>query len=426
MNQLHRRTFLKFAAGSAVAFGLNPRKALAQTAEADQVLFFIFLRGAADGVSVLHPEPGTAARRLKYQDWRKTGTRILNGIPVAGGLAMHPALAPLAPVLDAGHLSFVPGVAGAVENRSHFQQMDLVESGSSTGAPLADGVLGRALGQLVSDEETLGALALSPNAPFSLRRAGAPPPLSVPDFATFGALNSATHRINAESDLKTRVQRLYVPASGLCGPTARMCQTGVQAVGALTDLRGIIDGAGVTGAFAADVAGLLAADTDRRIRMLSLDIGGWDTHNNQGTDSLVGGNFVGTLAKNLGGVAGLLRALHDAAVAKGVFSRLTTVVVTEFGRTTFENGTGGTDHGYGSVAFVMSEGVKAKVAPTGWFPSSVTAPFYANAESNRALPRLIEHRQVFAEVLRKKFGLTDLTTALPGFTYDTGAPAIFA
>ena len=66
------------------------------------------------------------------------------------------------------------------------------------------------------------------------------------------------------------------------------------------------------------------------------------------------------------------------------------------------------------------------MAPTGWFPSSVTAAVYANAESNRALPRLIEHRQVFAEVLRKKFGLTDLTTALPGFTYDTGAPAIFA
>lgn len=425
MTQLERRNFLKLAAGSALALGLNPARALAQASVADQVLFFIFLRGAQDGVSVLHPEPGTAARRTRYQSWRGVETRIANGIPVGGGLAMHPALAPLSPLLSAGHLSFVPGIGGAVENRSHFQMMDLVESGAGNSAPLADGVLGRALGQLVSDEEPLGALALSANVPYVLRRTGAPPPLSVPNLEGFGALSSPTHRSHADLQVRERISRLYVPASGVCGPQAKMCQTGLQAVGALTDLRTLIDDAAVTGQLANDIAGLLAADSDRRIRMLSLDIGGWDTHNNQGNDAQSGGAFTGTLAKNLAGVAGLLRALHDAAVSQGVFSRLTTLVMTEFGRTTFQNGTQGTDHGYGSVGLVMSEDVRARVTPTGWFPASLSAPFYATAESTRALPRLIEHRQVFAEVLRKKFGLTDLSTALPGYTYDTTAPAIF-
>lgn len=425
MSNFERRSFLKLAAGSAVAFGLNPQRALAAASIADHVLFFIFLRGAADGVSILHPEPGSSARRGKYESWRQAnGVRVAGGLPVGGGLAIHPALQPLQPLLTAGHLTLVPGVAGAVENRSHFQQMDLVESGSGNSTPLGDGVLGRALSELVSTDEPLGALALSPNVPFVLRRQGTPPPLSAPDLQNFGVLRSGTHRPNANVDLSKRIQRLYVPASGTCAPTARMCQVGDQAAGAVTDLRTLIDDAAVTGALAADVAKLVASDTTGRIRMLSLDIGGWDTHNNQGDDKKTGDQFTGTLAKNLAGLAGLLRGLHDAAAAEGVFSRITTLVMTEFGRTTFQNGTIGTDHGYGSVAFVMSDGVKAPVVPTGWFPASATAPFYTTAESSRALPRLIEHRQVFGEVLRKRFGLTNLNNALPGYTFDTAAPAI--
>jgi len=130
------------------------------------------------------------------------------------------------------------------------------------------------------------------------------------------------------------------------------------------------------------------------------------------------------LTAGLTGLAGLLKGLYDAAKNKGVMRKLTVVVMTEFGRTTFENGTSGTDHGYGGVAMVMSTGVRAPVVPTGWFPTSGSGAFYDSAESVNVLPRLIEHRQVLAEVLRSKLEITDITKVLPSFVLTAG-PRLF-
>ena len=416
MHTIDRRRFLNYLGGG-LTVGMLPKWASAQVAN-DHVLFFVFLRGAADGVSLLHPAAGTSPARRKYEAWRRADTRITAGLSVGGGLAMHPAFLPLQPALNAGHFGFVPGVGGAQPNRSHFQQMDLVESGSANNTPLADGVLGRAWTTLRGATPGLGALSLTSLVPYVLRRSGAPPAVAVPDLSTFGALSSGTHRIDVDSPLRARLQRLYVP-TGSCGPTSRLCQAGQQAIANIDQLGGLVADSTITGALGADVASILAADTEARIKMLTLDMGGWDTHNDQGNES---GGF---LVDRLAGLAGLLRGLYDASRANGVFSRLTVLVMTEFGRTTFENGTSGTDHGYGGVGMVMGQGVRARVAPTGWFPASGSGTFYDQAESVNVIPRLIEHRQVFADVLQRRLGLSDLSGALPGFTPDPSAPALF-
>ena len=66
---------------------------------------------------------------------------------------------------------------------------------------------------------------------------------------------------------------------------------------------------------------------------------------------------------------------------------------------------------------VMSHGLTGRlVGGDAWFPSSGSGAFYDSAENLNVLPRALEHRQVYAEVLSRKLGLTDLATVLPGFT----------
>jgi uncharacterized protein (DUF1501 family) len=424
MFALDRRQFITRLGGT-LALGMLPtlpRAAQAQVADDGQVLFFVFLRGAADGLSILHPAAGTSPARQKYDAWRRTATRIVNGIPLAvDGLAMHPSFGPLRAAINAGHFGFVPGVGGAQFNRSHFQQMDLVESGSATTAPLAEGVFGRAWTALRGDAEGLGALALAPRVPYAFRRANAPSALAVPDLSKVGELTSTTHTRDTDATLRTRLSRLYVP-NGTCASPTRLCENGRAAVANLNDLEGLVASADLSGGLGADLGNLLAADTSRRIKMMALDLGGWDHHNQMGND--VAG---GVMRDRLDGLVALLAQLYTTSRANGVFNRLTTVVVTEFGRTTFENGTQGTDHGFGSVAMVMSRGVRRPVASVGYFPAGGSGAFYDDAESVNVVPRLIEHRQVFADVLQNRLGLpaARLDAVLPGFTPSAAAPALF-
>ncbi len=411
MSALDRRQFMTRLVGSGLTVGMLPKWATAQSTN-DHVLFFVFLRGAADGVSILHPAPGSTPARRKYEAWRKPTTRIARGRALTGGLAMHPALAPLQAAIDARHFTFVPGVGGAQFNRSHFQQQDLVESGSATASPLVDGVLGRAWTELRGDTPGLGALSLTSLVPYSLRRSGAPPAVAVPNLGSFGTLTSPTHRADEDSLLRERLRRLYVPTD-TCRTGNKLCEAGQQAVANIDQLGELVADATVTGRLGVDLASLIEADTAGRLKLLTLDMGGWDTHNGQGNDSNAG------LSDRLAGLAGLLRSLYDEAVRRRVMRRLTVLVMTEFGRTTFENGTSGTDHGFGGVSMVMSQGVAAPVVNTGWFPAGGSGAFYDQAEDVNVLPRLIEHRQVFAEVLRSKLGVTDLTRVLPGFTPGT-------
>lgn len=434
MNRINRRQLLKHAGlGAGLTMGgltLFPR--LARASGNDQVLLTIFLRGGADGMSWLHPTASAtpSVSRLRYESWRQSQTRITNGIPVNGRLSMHPALAPLQPAMNAGHAMLIGGVAGAQPNRSHFEQQDLIETGAGpTGAPQSDGLLGRALLELGRQDAVLSGVALNSTPPELLRR-GATGALSITDFRSLGKLSSSTHDHATNLALKDRLNRLYVPFSGLCKPAAKICNSGGRAEAAIRDVEQLRSSAGISdptpvgslGALLDDLAALLAVDTNCLFKCINLDLGGWDTHLEQGNDAQSGGAFTGALAKNLHGLAQALAGFYNAAQSS--WSRLTILVVTEFGRTTRQNGTTGTDHGYGSTALLMGSNLMGKVKSQGYFPNNNNASFYAEAESTNALPQLIDHRQLFWEVLSKRLQVPNLGAVLPGFSPDSSAPTL--
>jgi uncharacterized protein (DUF1501 family) len=143
---------------------------------------------------------------------------------------------------------------------------------------------------------------------------------------------------------------------------------------------------------------------NRALRLGFLSAGGWDTHANQG-------NASGALANNLGSLAATLVQLRRE------FTRPNDVVavVSEFGRTSAENGTRGTDHGHGNALWLMGNRVQGGRWHGRW---DGLAP--GSLHEGRDLPVHHDFRAVLAQVLRSTQGLNaqGLDAVFPGFAWD--------
>jgi uncharacterized protein (DUF1501 family) len=143
------------------------------------------------------------------------------------------------------------------------------------------------------------------------------------------------------------------------------------------------------------------AKADVGLEVAFADVGGWDTHVNQG-----GAN--GTLAARLDdfarGIAALVNDLGDRMAE--------TVVVTmsEFGRAVAENGNRGTDHGHGNAMLVIGGTVKGGRVYGRW-PGLVREQRF----EGRDLAVTTDFRDVFAEIVVRHLGVADTRAIFPGF-----------
>jgi uncharacterized protein (DUF1501 family) len=130
------------------------------------------------------------------------------------------------------------------------------------------------------------------------------------------------------------------------------------------------------------------------------DIGGWDTHHNQGS---VNGDLANRLKEFSEGISAFWRDMGDEA------EKITLVTMSEFGRTAEQNGTGGTDHGHANVMFVLGGNVKGGKVYGKW-------PGLAKEQLNesRDLAVTIDFRQVLDEAISGTLGVTKPEIAFPG------------
>jgi len=117
---------------------------------------------------------------------------------------------------------------------------------------------------------------------------------------------------------------------------------------------------------------------------------GWDTHGNQ----------AGLLGHKLSEFDNALRAYRDGMGTQ--WNRTAVLVVTEFGRTVAVNGTGGTDHGTGGVAFLAGGGVRGGRIAGDW-PG--LAP--SNLHEGRDLRTTTDMRALFKGVLGTHLGISE-------------------
>ena len=130
------------------------------------------------------------------------------------------------------------------------------------------------------------------------------------------------------------------------------------------------------------------------------DIGGWDTHQNQGN---VNGQLANRLKEFSESIAAFWKDMGDDA------ENVTLVTMSEFGRTARQNGTGGTDHGHANVMFVLGGQVKGGKVYGKW-------PGLANEQLNegRDLTVTTDFRRVLGEAAYKTLGSRNLDMVFPG------------
>jgi uncharacterized protein (DUF1501 family) len=147
------------------------------------------------------------------------------------------------------------------------------------------------------------------------------------------------------------------------------------------------------------IAQLIKADVGLEVAFT--DIGGWDTHVNQGDSR-------GQLANLLGQFSSAIAALYQ-----DLGQRMDDVVIltmSEFGRTVRENGNRGTDHGHANAMFVMGNSVRGGKVYGRW-PGLSDDKLY----EGRDLALTTDFRDVFGEIAGRHLGTKDTGAIFPGY-----------
>jgi uncharacterized protein (DUF1501 family) len=361
-------------------------------------LIVIFLRGAVDGLNVVVPysEPNYYQYRPKIAI-PQPGTAE-GALDLDGRFGLHPSLAPILPLWKQGSLAFVHASGLTKEIRSHFDAQYYMESGLPDTRKQKDGWLNRLLGE-ANNKAPLQAISISANVPQIL--IGKRPVTSV------GSTRQAGNRQAIDrKEVSSAFDQLY-SGTDVLGRTYRGGRAArTQLLKDLeTEMKMANNGAPLAKGFAAETRSLARLMVkDPRIQIAFLQIGGWDTHINQG-------NSKGLLARNLGELAQGLATLQQELGA--IYGHTQIVVMSEFGRTAKENGNGGTDHGHGNAMWLLGGTTKGGKVYGQW-PGLAPEQLYQGRDLNITT----DFREPIAKILTGHLGLNAASVAkiLPQFT----------
>lgn len=374
---LGRRSLL-LGLGAAITLP-RARVAFAQ-APGEARLAVVLLRGGLDGLFAVQPygEPGFGELRgpLALPEPGQEGGLL----DLGGRFGLHPRMAQLHAMYAANEAIVVHAVAGNWRTRSHFDAQDLLESGADQ--RLNSGWLNRALAGLparpgaqpngLAVGTDLPLLMRGPNqiATYAPRGGGLP----TPDLLARIAELNHTDPVTGPAILEGLAARGY--AMNTLGEEGR---NRPQPGGAFRAL--------------ALAAGRLLVQPDGP-RIAAFELSGWDTHAQQVN------RLNGPLGQLDDGLAALKQALGET------WRRTAVLVVTEFGRTVRVNGTGGTDHGTGGVAFILGGAVAGGRMAGDWPGLSERALF-----QGRDLAPTTDLRSLAKGLLRDHVKLPDQAVA---------------
>ena len=389
-----------------------------------KTLVAIFMRGAADGLNIVAPfgdpryrevRPTLALQPPRALDENQNNGPFGSAIDLDGKFALHAGLRVFKELWDKKHLAIVEATGSPDPSRSHFDAQDYMESG--TPGKTGNGWLNRAIGDPGADASPLRAVALSNRVPRTLRG----------EHEAIALGNIQDFNISDEERLSI-LRNMYSLT-----PDATMRRTGRDAFEAMKMIRSM--GMGPTHGPSADGKGQVASALDAGVpfqngrpsytmggqlgrnlqelaRLIKSDAGveaafaevdGWDHHQNENNQ------LPSLLAQFSNAIAAFFQDLGDR------MDDVVIVTMSEFGRTVEENGTGGTDHGHGSVMMVLGGTVQGGKVYGEW-PGLEKEQLF----EGRDLAVTTDFRAVLSELVRGHLGRNDLSSVFPGFT--PGAP----
>jgi uncharacterized protein (DUF1501 family) len=399
---MNRRDFIKdsglfLLTSASVPFILRTVANAAELSQEEQkVLVVIFQRGAADGLSIVVPH-GDA-------DY---GKQVRPNIALAANetiklddfFGLHPALKDMIPLWEAGNFAVIHQVGSPNATRSHFDAQDYMESGVPGSKSIDTGFLDRLISQIPDDstKSIFKGIAMQPNLPRSLwGKSGGFAMDSIQGFSqsNLTSISNASLSKGFESMYDSALDQVLRGAG----------QNTFEAMKSLKNLPSNSAGAnypkGKLGKHLADIARMIKGRVGLQVAMT--DCGGWDTHQRQGAAT-------GQLANELSNLGSAI-----AAFAKDLgpmMKNVCLVTMTEFGRTVKENGNGGTDHGHGSVMFMVGDSVIGRQVRSRWTPLNPELLY-----EGRDLPVTTDFRDVWCEIFTSHLKVPNAKSIFPDFT----------
>jgi len=395
-----RRVFLRGASAAALGIGFGPSPLMSRTALAagngTKVFVQVFIRGGVDTLNMVVPFGEST-----YYDIR--GAIAIPRPGQAGGalrlndtFGLHPSLSSLMPLWSDGRLAIIDAVGNNELSRSHFDAQDFMETGTPGNKTTSTGWLDRALKMIPGSAVSEG-VAFQSQLPRSYM--GAEPVLVANTLSTFNLKVGNNWRTEAETALRSMYGSRQDPTGKVGRETFEAIDTIVRSP--------VLTAAASNGAVYPNVsignslrqaAAIIKAGLGTRTIFVSLG-GAFDTHSNQlashQTELPRIGDSVAAFVQDLG------TQMDDVVL----------MIVSEFGRTAYVNGSAGTDHGSAKAVFAVGGGVRGGRIHGRW-PGLSAAQLY----QNRDLAATTDFRDVYSEIARRHLGLSDMATLFPGFT----------
>jgi uncharacterized protein (DUF1501 family) len=402
---ISRRVFLKDGAFALVSVGFAP-SFLARTAFAQgrstraKQLIAIFQRGAVDGLSLIVPFGDEEYYRVRPSiAIARPNSGNDAAVDLDGFFGLNPRLGALKSVWDSRQLAIVHACGSPDSTRSHFDAQDYMETATPGVKSTGDGWLNRYLQTRHRDAQTpFRAVSLTTQLPRALQ--GTSPALAMNQIGQFGIrAGQSTELVNAS------FEALYASAADrVLNGTGREAFDAIRMLKTSDPTRYEPDNGAdyprsAFGQSLKQIAQLIKADVG--VEVAFSEVGGWDTHINQGAAQ---GQLAGRLDDFARSIAALTIDLGERMVD--------TVVLTmsEFGRAVPENGNRGTDHGHGNAMLVIGGGVRGGRVFGRWPGLAPTQRF-----EGRDLAVTTDFRDVFGEVVVRHLGVTDPKPIFPGY-----------
>ncbi|MCC6442581.1 MAG: DUF1501 domain-containing protein [Armatimonadetes bacterium] len=410
---LSRRGFLVSGLMAAIGWASRPNPSLARVsispgkkASTENVLVILFLRGGADGLNMVAPYAEDAYYRYRptlnvsapNDKTKAAASRLLD---LDGFFGLNPLLAPLLPAYRKGMMAVVHACGSQDQTRSHFEAMSAMERGlASGGAGTSSGWLARHLacgGE--RDQSPLRAVSFSSVMPDSLK--GATGAVALPDITGFRLNLPEAIPQGGENEIRQALAGLYDSPKDAAARAGRETLAVLETLNRLKPDQyrpggGAVYPSSELGTAFRQVAFLIRANIG--LEVACLEKGGWDSHiaqNNLLPAHLADiGQAVGAFATDLG----------------SEISRVTVIVITEFGRRLYENSGLGTDHGRGSVMFVLGGGINGGQVYARW-PGLEPA----RLEPPGDLRVTTDYRDILAEIILKRQQNRQLADVFPGY-----------
>jgi uncharacterized protein (DUF1501 family) len=369
-----------------------------------KTLICIFQRGAVDGLNMVVPfgEASYYESRPSISIPKPQAGNPEAAIDLDGFFGLHPSMSSFKPLWDSKRLAIVHASGSPDNTRSHFDAQDYMESATPGVKSTRDGWLNRYLQTKKAKEQTsFRAVSMTRTMPRVLQ--GVAPAVAMANMSEFAIRGG-----KSSANIQGGFEAIYAAKSN-----DELVHKGRETFEAVNYLKkanpaqyrpenGAEYPRNPFGNSLFQIAQLIKADVGLEIAFT--DIGGWDTHVNQGNSR---GQLANLLQQFSSGIAALYQDLGQ---------RMDDVIVltmSEFGRTVRENGNRGTDHGHANAMFVMGNSVRGGRVYGRW-------PGLKEDQLNegRDLALTTDFRDVFGEVAARHLRTKDLKSIFPRHSFN--------